>query len=414
MTTEIIIINRQGIALAADSAVTVNRSRVWKNANKIISLSPRNDIAIMIHNAADFIGIPWEVVIKNFRDDFCERQFETVDECADSFFVYLQSYLITKLHNVDAMEYLGFLSIIEDIKKYCDKNEGTVHKRISAYREILRKDISDSEISFFDEPFDAFKYKNEKIIRDLLKTVFPTMPQRKTSDLVIDICFDVLRRKYPGPYDSGVVFAGFGADEFLPSVIHFCVDGTINGKIRYWKVNERNLNKMKVPSAAVMPFAQDDMIFLFMEGIFEKYLIYLNSAVQEILNMRSKEIIEAYVKDDSEKIVEKRLQETENSTIVNKLRNQFSEYRKKIFTKPILDVLQSLPKEEMADMAEALVEITSLRRKVSNKIESVGGPTDVAIISKGDGVVWIRRKHYFDLDMNGDFSYRKSLKLKGG
>lgn len=77
-----------------------------------------------------------------------------------------------------------------------------------------------------------------------------------------------------------------------------------------------------------------------------------------------------------------------------------------------MKVISSLPKEEMADMAEALVEITSLRRRVDSPLESVGGPIDVAVISKGDGLVWIKRKHYFDGALNGDFRERKRLKLE--
>ena len=33
-------------------------------------------------------------------------------------------------------------------------------------------------------------------------------------------------------------------------------------------------------------------------------------------------------------------------------------------------------------------------------MESVGGPVDVAIFSKGDGFIWIKRKHYFAPALN--------------
>ena len=64
-------------------------------------------------------------------------------------------------------------------------------------------------------------------------------------------------------------------------------------------------------------------------------------------------------------------------------------------------------------MAEALVELTSLRRKVDSTLQSVGGPTDVALISKGDGFIWIKRKHYFDMNLNHDFINRKSFSIDG-
>jgi len=59
-----------------------------------------------------------------------------------------------------------------------------------------------------------------------------------------------------------------------------------------------------------------------------------------------------------------------------------------------------LPKDELANMAESLVNITSFIRKVSMDVESVGGPIDVAVISKKDGFIWIKRKHYFDQKYN--------------
>jgi len=60
-------------------------------------------------------------------------------------------------------------------------------------------------------------------------------------------------------------------------------------------------------------------------------------------------------------------------------------------------------------MAEALVSLTSLKRRVSMEEESVGGPVDVAVVSKGDGFIWIKRKHYFDPLLNRDYLARQSL-----
>jgi hypothetical protein len=35
--------------------------------------------------------------------------------------------------------------------------------------------------------------------------------------------------------------------------------------------------------------------------------------------------------------------------------------------------------------------------------ETVGGPIDVAVLSKGDGFIWIKRKHYFKPELNPHF-----------
>jgi hypothetical protein len=38
----------------------------------------------------------------------------------------------------------------------------------------------------------------------------------------------------------------------------------------------------------------------------------------------------------------------------------------------------------------------------------VGGSVDVAVISKKDGFIWIKRKHYFQPDKNYHFFNRKT------
>jgi hypothetical protein len=66
-----------------------------------------------------------------------------------------------------------------------------------------------------------------------------------------------------------------------------------------------------------------------------------------------------------------------------------------------------MPKQELASFAESLVNITSIKRRVTAELETVGGPVDVAVISKSDGFVWVKPKHYFDPSLNPRYFYRK-------
>lgn len=84
-----------------------------------------------------------------------------------------------------------------------------------------------------------------------------------------------------------------------------------------------------------------------------------------------------------------------------------NDLRRDGFVNPVLGIVRHLPKEELASMAEALVSLTSLKRRVSLEEESVGGPVDVAVASKGDGFIWIKRKHYFDPLLNRDYFIRQ-------
>jgi hypothetical protein len=88
---------------------------------------------------------------------------------------------------------------------------------------------------------------------------------------------------------------------------------------------------------------------------------------------------------------------------VDLLQKDVEYYIREMHVKPIIDMVKVLPKEELAAMAESLVNLTAFKRRMSNELETVGGPIDVAVISKGDGFVWIKRKHYFDPDLNHQF-----------
>ena len=83
--------------------------------------------------------------------------------------------------------------------------------------------------------------------------------------------------------------------------------------------------------------------------------------------------------------------------------NNSLRYRDVEFESPTLDMATLLPKDELANLAESLVSLTALHRKVSRDLETVGGAIDVAVISKGDGFVWIKRKHYFKPELNMHF-----------
>lgn len=90
-------------------------------------------------------------------------------------------------------------------------------------------------------------------------------------------------------------------------------------------------------------------------------------------------------------------------TALNHFNEKIQKYQQEHHIDPVLDIVSVLPKDELAAMAETLVNLTSFKRKISTNAETVGGPVDVAVISKGDGFIWIKRKHYFKSELNPQF-----------
>ena len=98
MTAEIAIMNKQGVALAADSAVTLRheieqteRKKIFTTANKIFTLSKYYPIGIMVSGRANFMNVPWETIIKIFRQKLGQKSFDTVRDYASSFLTFLRN-----------------------------------------------------------------------------------------------------------------------------------------------------------------------------------------------------------------------------------------------------------------------------------------------------------------------------------
>ncbi|MFC1941213.1 hypothetical protein ACFLWL_02240 [Chloroflexota bacterium] len=71
MTAEIVIMNKEAIALASDSAVTMTEEagqKIFTSANKLFSLSKYHPVGIMVYGNANFMDIPWETIIKIYRE----------------------------------------------------------------------------------------------------------------------------------------------------------------------------------------------------------------------------------------------------------------------------------------------------------------------------------------------------------
>jgi len=91
MTCEVAVMNKRGIALAADSAVTVgDGQKIYHTAEKLFSLSPSVPVAIMTFGAADMMGVPWETIIKIYADELGSRRFDRLDQYAKDFLRFIE------------------------------------------------------------------------------------------------------------------------------------------------------------------------------------------------------------------------------------------------------------------------------------------------------------------------------------
>jgi hypothetical protein len=92
VTAEIALMNKTAVALAADSAVTIESGtglKVFRTVNKLFTLSKHHPVGVMIFGGASLNGVPWETIVKIYRQQLRDQEFSTIHEYASHFFEYL-------------------------------------------------------------------------------------------------------------------------------------------------------------------------------------------------------------------------------------------------------------------------------------------------------------------------------------
>lgn len=423
MTAEILIMNKEAIALATDSAVTTfGEQKIFTSANKLFSLSKYHPVGIMIYGSAYFMSIPWETLIKMFRKNIGLKEFNSLQEYGKEFIDFLMSDSIVipeeeQNNYIKFSIYMYFDYVNDQIKKKAN-NELKRKKKLSdndvkkIVKEIIQTQCElwtkESNIPSIPPEFNQEIINNHKeVISQGIIDVFGKLPLTDEQKIQLEkICGDIFAKFPKNPKKqsiSGIVIAGFGKEDIFPSYISYEVDGIVNHNLKFKIFDKGRIDFNN--GATLQPFAQSEMVFTFMEGINPSYMSLQTEYLKNILETYTHWIFDNLTtnSDASQKRKIKKMLGNINSDILEEYKKNLTQFRAENFSRPIIKVITVLPKDELAEMAESLVNITSFKRKISMDSETVGGPIDVAVISKGDGFIWIKKKHYFKPNLNNRF-----------
>lgn len=412
MTAEIAIMNKNGIALAADSAVTIGGGiQKHNNANKLFMLSNFEPVGIMLYNNAEFMGVPWEIIIKEYRKQLKDTKFEYLEEYADDFLNFLLGpNLPLKDNEEDEVKRVFFSTITWLIKDAREKAENDSNQELkgqifSNYRSFLSKLESYEDIPHMvqEEKYLFEKYSTFlEEVKSALCKVFNFDIEEHEFEIIRKIFRNLLIKEIMWP-NTGIVIAGYGKNEIFPSLVSIKIQFLIGNNIKY--IKERNCKIDKENDFYFLPFAQEDVVQSFIYGIDLSYYNVIEECIKDEIMQKLKGS-SASLKKEQLEIIEKEL-----ADLYQSVTTKLYDHSVSISYQPFANSVRTLPKEELASMAESLVNLTSLKRHVSiNEFQdTVGGPIDVAVISKGDGFIWIKRKHYFSPEFNHHYFQNKQL-----
>jgi hypothetical protein len=426
MTAEVAVMNKQAIALAADSAVTFGREReqkIFTSASKIFTLSKYQPVGVMIYGSANLMEVPWETIIKVYRNNLDQKTFKTIGDYAKDFFSFVAEK--EQLFSDDEQNSYVEHCICSYFRLIADEITEKVKQVMKENKEISDTDIKKITPQTIKDHFEKWKeaelscsvpenftgalrekYKN--LIGNAKKEIFENLPLTRSSSRQLTEIAVNLFTKFPTgispPNTSGIVIAGFGTEDTFPVLESFSAEVKIGNYLKYRKNEEECASIGFKTSAVIRPFAQREMVLTFMTGAAPDYHSTIDTDMEDLCTFYPQILVDSIDhKNEKEKEkIEKHLKKI-GETVLDKYRDKLQIYSKDHYIDPIMEVVHGLPKDELAAMAESLINLTSFKRRVSMEEETVAGPIDVAVISKGDGFIWIKRKHYFESELNQQF-----------
>lgn len=427
MTAEIAIMNRNAVVLAADSATTVSswkdgklERRYFKGANKLFELSCYAPVGLMINGSAALQGVPWELAVKAFRDHLGDNKHDSLAGYATHFLEFIENNdhlfndeqrlnsLINavgptawRLHLLIKAE-LGLpensstaQSSLQDVEAAFQQVKARISE-IKPHPMIEEADIQ-SAIAKCGGPFELETAQNIPLFleagdRGHLVSEF--------TKAFIELA---LREFTSFSGATGIVIAGYGKDEYYPSLEVFECYGFLDRKLIFTREDDKC--KMMGPGApaVIEPFATTSTINTFRFGVApDAFNAILDSTERALTDLAKTVLAES---SPQTPVSEARISELVAEVADRHTDEWFKSARNHHFT-PLSNVIHSLPLPDMAALAKSLIELESLKERVTKPSESVAGPIDVAVISKYDGFVWINRKHYFKPELNPRFMRR--------
>ncbi len=246
MTAEIAILNRTAIALAADSAVTIGRgegAKTYLSENKLFEISEKKPIGLMLYNVLDFYGVPWEVLIKDFRQEHGNSACNEVTDWKNIFIKYItDGYCPSEEAQLDQLLFRSRVTLSSLMSEFFDylrklprpsrrrkqKEQfdrafedafaGLIEQKIAlARKKRACQEFGDGE--FIKEFIQKSKYD----LDEMAKTTFPFTLDRNMSSKLAELYFEHWYREVPSDFCTGFVFAGFGDTQKFPALEHYFI-----------------------------------------------------------------------------------------------------------------------------------------------------------------------------------------------
>lgn len=382
MTAEVLVMNTSAVAMAADTAVSIPYGtgvKTYTRARKLLPLHNTEPVAVMVWDAPAYLGLPWEVIVGEFRqlkptvlnklDEYVEAFFAFVDTEASKWVV--SQHEITLLAEVLDPEIQLLQQLWTDRLDASDRPSSQTEIAAAA-AEVGRAFVAATRRKYLPadrwggraagelgqlDPYvrDRFHAGATGLWGNLNGTVRRELVELGRERMVYVIGDE--------PGSSGLVFAGYGSEELFAQARVWRVNGRLASMTR--RVERRRFGVSPARPSIIVPVAQEGVIHSFLNGLHPEVDLLVGDVINSLAAQLGGADLARGIKEQFDSQVSMRGDE-------------------------VARAVEFLPPGDLAVVAGDLIRMTALRNRATMTAETVGGPIDVILLSRADGFRWVQ------------------------
>lgn len=417
MTTEVILMNRHGVALAADRALTVEGAKVYATAKKIFPLGSHHEVAVMAYGKGHLMNVPWPVLISTFKSHLPKEPLPSIKHYGELFIDYMTHNDYDELMNPEFEDNFikeSLYTTIDALIKSCKKKHREIFKKHykkipmeesqQIYNEKMEKMLAKILQALEEKPlYQPFSHKDlnrlvdkysQQISQYLQEEMLRCFRTKKICEQLLLIAFHSLLKENK-IFRTNLVFVGYGQNSLFPEMMTIELGTKINGRLKYRLKEDQTYRMDLLNPGKIFTFGQDQMIEAFLTGIHEELEDDIYDRLNEQLaNMPEiiDELMIDYIPDQQSRVKVVKQIEEKLIHVYYAVQKGLLKKKSNRFIYPIESLVKAMPPETLANIAKELVMIEVLQGKLSKTVARTKAPIHVATITKGEGFQWVKNK----------------------
>ena len=270
MSAGICIMNRNAIAMAADSAVTVgDHAAIHNSANKLFSLSRVAPVGVIVYANAALMTVPIEIIVKQYKKQLADRVFLKLNDYVNDFLDYLRDK--SQFFRFDINEQTYVLQVFSDLMRgllgdyriimSSEQNNSGKPLDENGMKKVAESAVS-STITFVNGIKKRADYHFGEYIENHYLNTFVDLVKKDqnlqwlTDEQIQEVCkksFELYDTDFDRGGFVGVAIAGYGEEEIYPHLVHLHIGGVIDTKLKYNIIE--NVEISESTTASIAPLA---------------------------------------------------------------------------------------------------------------------------------------------------------------